>query len=375
MSGGNFNDIYEKAGVEIFNPKDVAGGGVQDPTGEAGAPSGDAGGETQNPADVDFTTKFIEELNTKAGTKYGGIDDVINLINSEKTLRGSVDQMKSQMQNYKNPLEGNELLGKIYQFTTETNLGLNEFNMLNGANIDEMDPIDAIVASKLIENPGLASKKDILKASIVRGFNLDDEDIDDDEMEIRKMSAEIQGSDAKKKLLELQSKISVPDFSKAEDPVEVKKLQKQNLEAWKAILPDVVSNLDKIDIFDSLEDQKAGKDPLFSHEINDEVRADYVGRFNQYIQQTGIQPSEEVKSQLLDMAKNDYILTNWQSIARAYADSRADKIENEWLAKTGKDTRQLGRTEIPSTDGLNKVQQFNKKETDGILSKMGIKRK
>lgn len=393
MSGEGLKDIYEKAGIETFSPKDGPGGlsaAEQQAAAEKGTKTEETTAATettettaaetttetttQSTETVDYAAKFLEELNAKAGTQYGGIDDVLNLINSEKTLRGSVSEMQSKMQNYKNPLEGNELLGKIYQFTNETGLGLDAFNMLNGVDFDQMDPIDVITMSRLIDNPELASERDVLRTAVARGLKLDEEDIDEAEMSIRKMNAKLQSGDAKKKLLELQSKISVPDFSKSQDTEALAAARAKNLKDWEPLLPDVVSQLDKINIFDSPEDQKAGKDPLYSHAISDDVRSDYAAKFNQYISQTGVQPTEEVKAQLFKMAQDDYILSNFQNIARAYADSVKEKIENEWLAKTGKDTRDLGKTET-KTGVLNDVQQFNKDEQDKVLKGMGIKRK
>jgi hypothetical protein len=85
------------------------------------------------------------------------------------------------------------------------------FSRLNGADMANIDDMDAIVLSRLVLNPELAKKEPQLRKHIEKTYNVDPESVEEDELEINKIGLAEEGYKAKMKLQELKGKLKIPE--------------------------------------------------------------------------------------------------------------------------------------------------------------------
>lgn len=331
---------------------------------------------TPEPKSDDYSQVFLKEFNEKASTTFGSMDDLYAEFKDVKSLRESAREMKAQMANFKNPLAEDEQLAKLYQFRKETGRDMDDFFLIDGKDFKAMKPMDAMVLEEILMNPGYRGQESLVREALEKRYGYDP-DADERDQRITQFNIDSDGNKAKQRLIEIQDKITVPEFSDqpAQLTEEMKQEMTKNLDTWKATIPKLVDDFMKFPVYSSQEAIDQGKDPLAHIDILDDERSKYKNALMQHIEQSNIPPTEENLNRLNQLMINDFILNNYMRIAGACASVEVEKNNNMWKERTGQDPNKLKDRHRPPGTGSTKekVDEFNKNAMDQTLNKLRIK--
>ncbi len=216
------------------------------------------------------------------GDQFTSVEDLrkINIPERLKevgTLRQQIESLSAEKEQLSSKLLAkpktsfaNDDVALFNEFVRNTGIkSFDIFSRLNGADMANIDDMDAIVLSRLVENPNLAIKEPQLRKSIERMFNVDPELVDEADLEINRIPLAEEGHRAKLKLQELKGKLKIPEQSPDEDSGNQKWTPEQETQAktyWGAAGGAMREKLSQIPLF-----LPGSKEPLTHFVVSEDV--------------------------------------------------------------------------------------------------------
>jgi len=279
--------------------------------------------------------QFLSYFNEKSEGTFKNIDQIKAALTANADLEKQVSSYKERENSFKNPLEENEEMAKLHNFITETKLGIKEYTALNGTDISTMDAIDKMILHSVITDPSLKGKESLLRESLERKYDISDPDSED--YQLNKFEVEQASKVAESKLLELQGKITKPDFEaqRAQSSQEAEAVRVKNEQDWGSSVPTVVNDFKDFPVYATIEDAKGGKEPVTNIPISDELRAEYRENIAEYVKENGLPNTPEAISHVKAVMHQDFITKNYLQIANALADKRVEARDKVWEERTG----------------------------------------
>lgn len=237
----------------------------------ADPPPADTGQPNQR--DAFLKEIFGDRFKTVEEAQQANIPGVLDEVES---LRETKATLETQLGSKPKTNFASDEVALFNEFVKET--GANSFGVfqkIHGADVANMDPMDALVTKHILDNPSLMGKDAQVRKFFEKKYNVDPELVDESELEINKIGLSSDGEAAKRSLGELKDKLKIPEPTFVpEGPKELTPEEKSTLElGWKTAGTRISSTLGKLNI-----PIKGGKDPLLVYDVS-EAEQQEVNKF------------------------------------------------------------------------------------------------
>ena len=235
------------------------------PTSEAGSKPDETGILKEIFGDQFTSVEDLKKINIPERLK-----EVDTLRQQIESLSAEKEQLSSKLSVKPKTSFANDDVALFNEFVRNTGIkSFDVFSRLNSADMANMDDMDAIVLSRLMENPNLASKEPQLRKHIEKTFNVDPESVEEDELEVNKIGLAEEGYKAKLKLQELKGKLKLPEQSPNEDSKDQKWTPEQETQVktiWSTASRAMGEKLSQIPLY-----LPGSKEPLTNFVVSEDV--------------------------------------------------------------------------------------------------------
>lgn len=330
IQGVSPEDIMKQAGLGGDPPPPPPPGGGDPPP-----PPPPPGGKTPPPPTpppamtAEQQAAFLKEI---FGDRFKTVEEVKNL-----NITGQLDELdglrrtKSDLENQlkvkpKNNFASDEVA--LYnEFVRETGIkDYGVFQKINGADIANMDPMDALVNRYILQNPNYAGKEPQVRKYFEKKYNVDPETVSADELEINKIGMSTDGDIAKQELKTLKEKLKVPEGSAAPDaPKELTPEEKTTLQTgWGNVGTKVVESLAKLNV-----PMKGAKEPLLSYAIAEDEQKEVKQFIIDYALENRMELNESNVKIIGNMVYNQLMLNKLPDIVQSVFEKARKMTEKE----------------------------------------------
>ena len=161
-------------------------------------------------------------LNEIFGEQYKTVEDVkkANIPDALKelvTLRQKNQELSESLAKKPKHAFASDDIAKFNEFARETGIkDAGVFNKLNSTEVVNMNPMDALILQRIIEDPTLAGEEPRVRRNLEKRFNVDPKKVESgemtqDELDDNLLDVRAEGKAAKEKLLALKAKIKMPE--------------------------------------------------------------------------------------------------------------------------------------------------------------------
>ena len=366
MSKQNYESRSDEAAmlqdIDGIDPAGIAGQianitGAPAPEPPAGGvpPEPPKSGEAPKPAEA---TDMLKEI---FGDRFSSVDEV-----KQKNIPGILDEYDQlRQQNQTLIAEKEELSGKLSakprtgfvnddvalfnEFVKETGVSsFDVFNKLNKTDIANMDPMDAIILTRILQTPELAQKELQLRKSVEKSFNVDPDQVSEEELDVNRIELTREGSKAKAALQELKGKLKIPEQDADPQQRELKWTPEQETQAknvWTAANNAMGEKLSKIPIF-----MPEHKEPLVNFSIPEEMRKKVEAKAIDFAISNRMEANEQNLTTVAKFMYSEMIMGNLDKIAHSIFE-KARSLNQEESLKYYHNPSPLGGDRAPAGRG------------------------
>jgi hypothetical protein len=276
------------------------------------------------------------------------------------TLRQKVQELTDSLAKKPKHAFASDDIAKFNEFARETGIkDAGVFNKLNATDVANMDPMDALILQRIIDDPTLAGKEPQVRRSLERRYNVDSKkvtagDLTQEELDDNLLEVNSDGNKTKTKLQELKGKIKMPDIpaelppaGKAKWTPEIEKVQK---EGWTKTNEAMVKEFEKIPI-----PIKGGKEPIVNFVLPEEARKSLAEKYSNFAvnNQMEVNDPANVKNTAIQMY-SEAIVSNLDEIIYTVSERIRSMSAEEYLKAysnpSSKNTDQPDKHEGPLSD-------------------------
>ena len=248
------------------------GGDKEDP------PKGETKKDTDPPA-PDPHDVLLKEI---FGDRYKTVDEaksanITGQLEELEGLRRTKQELEEKLATKPKSNFVSDEVALYNEFVRETGVkDYGVFSRINGVDPANMDDMDALVTRHILQNPQLAGKEPQVRKLFEKKYNLDPDQVDEDELELNKLELSSDAHAAKRQLTEVKGKLKVPDPEpEPEKPKELTPEEKASLQkGWGNVGSKVSETLSKLQV-----PIKGRDEPLLSYELS----ADDVSEMGKFI--------------------------------------------------------------------------------------------
>jgi len=311
-------------------------------------------------------------LNEMFGDRFATVEDVkkANILASLQeleTLRQKTKDLETQIGQKPKHSFANDDLAKFNEFARETSIfNWDIFNELNSKDVANMNDMDALVLEYVIRNPRYASQQSKVRTLFETKYDLADAqkrieegDLTQSQYDIKQMDMSDAAEQVKKKLLELKSKIKMPEIPK-EEPLEKDTKWTPEIEAkqkadWKVVNEEMYKQFTKLPIF-----AKGAKDPIVNFELPEEAKSGIIGRATDYIVSNQLEVNKDNVESVAKAIYTDIRDSFFEDIIHAVFERGRSITEKEYLEKYHNPSKEKN-ADVPAGGGEEDSDEVIKK--------------
>ena len=290
-------------------------------------------GDPPPPPRTDLTPEqqsaFLKEI---FGDRFKTVDEVKNLnitgqLDELDGLRRTKSDLENQLKVKPQHNFANDEVALYNEFVRETGVkDYGIFQKINGADIANMDPMDALVNRHILKNPNLVGKEPQVRKYFEKKYNVDPDTVSEDELEINKIGMITDGDSAKQELKTIKEKLKVPEGSSAPDaPKELTPEEKATLQTgWSNVGTKVTETLAKLNV-----PMKGAKDPLLSYAIAEDEQKEIKEFIVNYALENRMELNETNVKVIGTMVYNQLMLNKLPEIVHSVFEKARKMTEKE----------------------------------------------
>ncbi|KKK80156.1 hypothetical protein LCGC14_2826320, partial [marine sediment metagenome] len=227
----------------------------------------------------------------------------------------------------------NDNIALFNEFVKETgNSDFGVFKTINSTDIASMESMQALVTLAVLKTPALAGQEANLKKNFERKYNLDPENVDEAELAINKVGLLQDGEEAKKSLLEVKSKLKMPEPPEETPavggPKELTTEEKQSLQTeWGKIAAKIGETYGTIPI-----PMKDSKEPVLSYQIDGEIQKAAVQGAVAYCVQNQMELNEDNVKRVAGIMQNQLLVKELPNIVHSVFEKARSLTEEQVTA-------------------------------------------
>ena len=247
------------------------------------------------------------------------------------TLRQGKTELEAKLEAKPKTSFVNDDIALFNEFVKETgNSNFGVFQKVNGTDIANMDPMEALITQAILKTPGLAGKEGDLKKHFEKKYNLDPENVDEAELSVNKIGLQQDGDEAKKSLLEVKGKLKMPEPPEevppvAEGPKELTAEEKQTLQTgWEPVVTKMIETYGSLPIY-----MKGSEEPVLSYQIDSEAQKAYVQGAVAYCVQNQVELKPENAERIAEIIQNQMLIKENRNIMHSVFEKARSLTEEE----------------------------------------------
>ena len=254
---------------------------------------------------------FGEQFKTVEDVKKANIPGVLQEV---ATLRQKTHDLETQLNAKPKHHYANDDIAKLDEFIRATGIkDVSVFNRLHGEEVANIADMDALILNHIIEHPRLATKdpQDI-RTYFERKYSLDPSKIDPKLVEsgdltpaqleenkrnyrVAQMELEVDAEKAKTKLLDLKSKIKMPEIQKedgsAPKPKWTPDVEKTQKESWATVGNAVLDKFEKLPL--QMKNSKGEMVVIANFALPENAKTDLLGKAIKFITDNQMEVNEQ----------------------------------------------------------------------------------
>lgn len=327
--GVNPDEILEQAGIEKeTKPRDETppASDTPPPTPEtppaeegAGTPPADTG--TQPPADENtllkeiFGDRFktVEEAKKEVPTVFQQLED----------LRREKEELENKLQQKPKTAFADDEIALYNEFVKKTGVkNYDLFRRLSTQDLSQMDDLDKMVLKRVLDNPALIGKEDMVKSYFRKKYGLLEDQYEPEEIEVNKVALTMDATEAAKELQKIKEELKVPEPEQVKEisPEEKAKMS----EDWKKVGALVVEKIKTIPL-----PVTGKKDPLLNFEIPEEQIKGMEQEIANYAVKNGLELNDQNIKAVGNMMYNMAVMANLDKIVKTVFEKARSLTEEE----------------------------------------------
>jgi len=334
--------------------------GIPKPS-EAGSPP-DATGMLKEIFGDQFTS--VDDL--KKSNIPGKLKELDELRQRNQDLTSKTTELEGKLNLKPKTNFANDDVALFNEFVKATGIkSYDVFNRLNSSDLANIDDMNAIVLARQLENPELIKKEPQLRKHIEKTYNVDPEQVTEDELEVNKIGLSQEGAKAKTKLQELKGKLKIPEPEPSAPALPLKWTEEQKTQAtvqWTTANKAMGEKLSKIPIYFPVpKDSKETPVPFINFAIPEETQKEVQKKAVEFAINNQLEVDEKTLKTVAITMYSDLIINNLDQIAHSIFE-KARSLKQEEALKFYHNPSKLGGEKPPV--GRGEVDEEEKKKKD-----------
>ncbi|MCK9544395.1 MAG: hypothetical protein M0R03_20440 [Novosphingobium sp.] len=328
LEGLDASKLMQQAGMEppTTDGGDPAGGIQDDPPAPPAAPPATPPQANQGQEQRDV---FLKEI---FGDRFKTVDEVkqaniVQALDEVRTLRQENTNLKTQLETKPKTNFATDEVALFNEFVRETgkdDYGL--FRKINTSDIANMDSMDVLVTKYVFDNPQYSGKEAQVRKYFEKRYNVDPDQVDEEDLAINKMAMEQDGNIAKRSLQEVKEKLKVPEPSN--DPTKPKELtpeeKNQLTTGWSNVGQNISNVLAKLKV-----PIKGATDPLLDYEVSESERKEIQEFVSSYAVENQMELNETNVKTISTMVYNQLMINKLPEIVHSVFERARTMTETE----------------------------------------------
>jgi len=275
------------------------------------------------PQDAFLKEIFGDRFKTVDEAKQANISGVLDEVES---LRQTKADLESKLESKPKTNFANDEVALFNEFVRETGVrNYKVFEKLNGADMANMDPMEALVIKHILDHPELASREDLVRKRFEKKYNLDPNEVEEETLELNKLEVEADGATAIRALQELKGKLKVPEPTPDDKPKELSPEERSKLQTgWSNVGQEIGKALTKLKI--PIKDRK---DALLDYEISESDQKDIRDFVANYAVENQMEPNETNMRMISHMVYNQLMINKLPEIVHSVFEKARNMTEEE----------------------------------------------
>jgi hypothetical protein len=315
--------------------------------------------ETKSPEQPPKTDVPNAMLSEMFGEQFKTVEDfkkanIPGQLSELATLRQRATELETQLKAKPKHAFASDDIAKFNEFVRDTGIkDVVVFNRINGADVANMDDMDALVLQHIIENPTLAGKEPQVRKYFERKYNVDPRKVEEneltqDELETNLIGITSDGGKAKMKLAELKSKIRMPEVQAEDDKPKgwTPEILSEKKNQWSEVNQKMSDEFAKIPIH-----MKGYTEPIVNFTIPEETRKAITSNALNYAVSNQMEINEANVKSIAQMMYSNLIVSNLNEITQAVFERARTINEKEYLEKYHNPSP-LPKDNVPKTAGV-----------------------
>lgn len=373
ISGIDEKELLKQAGVEVETTPPVVDEVPPTPPAESGSPATTGQPPTEKPADQapDQRGEFLKEI---FGDRFKTVDDAKNanisgVFDEVENLRREKAELESKLSVKPKTNFANDEVALYNEFVRETGIqNYGVFHKINSSDLSTMEPMDALVTKYIFDHPEQASKESMIRKHFEKKYNVDPEEVDEDDLAINRIGMEADGVSAKKALLEVKGKIKVPEPETETDvaPKELTPEEKASLQTgWESVGTNVSKTLAHLQV-----PIKDGKNPLLAYEISEAEQKEIKDYISDYAVENRMELNEQNVKIVSTMIYNQLMLNKLPEIVHSVFE-KARGMTEEQVHSLYENPSPAKNNDTPPAAAASSMTEREKQEEDIFQAEMG----
>ncbi len=365
VQGIDEKSLMEQAGLEVETPADPPE--VVPPVDET-PPEVTPPEPTTDPAS-DQRGDLLKEI---FGDRFKTVEEAKNanisgVFDEVDTLKQAKTELETKLSEKPKTNFANDEVALYNEFVRETGVqDFGVFSRLKNSDLDTMDPMEALVTKYIFDHPEQASKEPQIRKHFEKKYNVDPEQVDDEELAINKIGMEADGSSAKKSLEEAKAKIKMPEPQADTTPKELTPEEKTALQnGWQNVGANVSKSLAQLKV-----PIKNGKEPLMSYEISEDEQKEIQDFVKGYAVENRMELNETNVKAISTMVYNQLMLNKLPEIVHSVFEKARGMTEDQVHA-TFVNPSPAKNTDAPPAKPNENLTDAEKQEQEIFDAEMG----
>jgi CHAT domain-containing protein len=252
------------------------------------------------------------------GDRFKTMDEVKNAniiqqLEEVESLRQAKADLEARLTTKPKNNFANDEVALYNEFVRETNIAdYGVFKKINGTDVANMKPMDALVAQYYLQHPGSTATEDQVRGHYEKLYPTDENEVDEFDLAVNRDRLTKDGMKAIEDIKALKEKLKVPEFQ-PEKPTELSPEEKASLQTgWEKIGQAVSTQLAKLKI-----PIKNGKDPLMDYEIAESEQQEIKEFVAKYAVENRMELSEPNVKMLSTMVYNQMLINKLPDIVHS----------------------------------------------------------
>ena len=269
-----------------------------------------------------FGTTFSSVKEVKEAKVGDQLKEVVTLRQKNQTLE---QQASGRPLGYAN--KNIALFNEFVKKTGVENYGA--FNKIMNTEIDKLEDLDIMIMKEVIDKPNLIGQEANLKKMFEKRYNLDPEKVDENELEINKLTLQSDAETARKSLTETKTGIVLPDEPDPPPAGGAPAMTPEQTEihstGWKNVTDGLAKEWKAFPIV-----AEGAKDPILNYEVPAEIMQSLSKDAYDFCVKNQTELSKENVAEIFGMMQRDFVVASLPKIIHSVAEKVRGMTEEEY---------------------------------------------